>query len=213
MAHGVFDVITEDPEEPHIADQMKPAAVQKHRRDRRIPARRVTDYAHAAGTDAKTRASRHGLQQLAGDQAEPTHGPKSMGSVPMPWRNTHAMTFSAMIPYVIYGIRKCGLSSRIGNICSLHGAATGSSLSESRGRSDAPQRSRVLVRCTSSNPSSPGACREVAVCARPRSVHAASRGPGRCMAAAARGRSTRCFRHHRADTGIAFPCKKSIDAS
>src|SRR5215510_17380 len=69
-----------------------------------------------------------------------------MGSVPMPWRNTHAMTFSAMIPYVVYGIRKCGLSSRIGNICSLHGAATGSPLSESRGRSDAPQRSRVLVR-------------------------------------------------------------------
>src|SRR5215475_8018082 len=71
---------------------------------------------------------------------------ESMGSVPMPWSNTQAMTFSAMIPYVVYGIRKCGLSSRIGNICSLYGAATGSPLSESRGRSDAPQRSRVLVR-------------------------------------------------------------------
>src|SRR5262247_575065 len=69
-----------------------------------------------------------------------------IGSVPMPWRNTQAMTFSAMIQYVVYGIRKCGLSSRIGNICSLHGAAKGSPLSASRGRCDAPQRSRVLTR-------------------------------------------------------------------
>jgi len=41
----------------------------------------------------------------------------------------------------------------------------------------------------------PGACREVAICARPRSVHAASRGPSRCIATVARGRCTRCSRH------------------
>ena len=79
------------------------------------------------------------------------------------------MTFSAMIPYVVYGIRKCGLSSRIGNICSLHGAATGSPLSESRGRSDAPQRLGPRASYVPAIRPGPGACREVAVCARPRS--------------------------------------------
>src|SRR5262245_55865017 len=139
---------------------------------------------------------------------------ESMGSVPMPWRNTHAMIFSAMIPYVVYGVRKCGLSSRIGNICSLHGAATGSPLSESRGRSDASQRSRVLVR--SYVQQSVQALTHVA-----QSLSAL--GQDRCtrhqeaLVVAWQplpvAGSTKCSRHHRTDTGITFPCKKSIDAS
>ncbi len=29
-AHRIFHVVPEDPEEPHVADEVKPAAVEKH---------------------------------------------------------------------------------------------------------------------------------------------------------------------------------------
>jgi hypothetical protein len=31
-AHAVFDIVTKDPERPHITDDVHPATMQKHRR-------------------------------------------------------------------------------------------------------------------------------------------------------------------------------------
>ena len=35
VTEPVFDVISKDPEVPHVADQMQPAAMQEHRRQKR----------------------------------------------------------------------------------------------------------------------------------------------------------------------------------
>src|SRR5215207_5425851 len=39
--HAVLDVVSEDPEEEHVAEQVSPAAVQEHREDRREPIDRL----------------------------------------------------------------------------------------------------------------------------------------------------------------------------
>jgi hypothetical protein len=35
MAQPILNIVSEDPEVPHVADQVEPAAVQKHRGDER----------------------------------------------------------------------------------------------------------------------------------------------------------------------------------
>ena len=43
VADAVFDVVTEDPQHPHVSDDVKPSAVEKHGRDERHVRVRKTD--------------------------------------------------------------------------------------------------------------------------------------------------------------------------
>ena len=68
--HRVLHVVAEYPQEPHVADDVQPAAVHEHRRQHRRPARRVAQFAPAVRAQLNLRARRHATQQLAGYQPE-----------------------------------------------------------------------------------------------------------------------------------------------
>jgi hypothetical protein len=81
----------------------------------------------------------------------------SAGSEPNPCSSTQASTLAAIKPYVTIGVKKCGLSSRIGNIARVsvvgaHGMHSCMPRAESEhgGRNDeekAPRDVRRVTRC------------------------------------------------------------------
>ena len=70
MAHRILDVIAEDPQEPHIAEQMHPATVQEHVGEHRRPVAAVGDHATRIGADGDADTRRKMAEQLAGQQAQ-----------------------------------------------------------------------------------------------------------------------------------------------
>jgi hypothetical protein len=74
VAHRVLDVIPEDPEEPHVSDQMQPAAVKEHGGEGGVPAWRDAEYTARVGREGKGRAGWKPTQQLSGDQAQLANG-------------------------------------------------------------------------------------------------------------------------------------------
>ena len=79
MAHGVLDVVTEDPEEPHIPYQVHPAAMQEHVGQHRSPVRRIGNNAISMRPDGDTRAQFECPQQSTRYQSERTDRARKRG--------------------------------------------------------------------------------------------------------------------------------------
>ena len=64
-AHRILDVVTEDPEKPHVAENVHPAAVHEHGRHHGDPVRLAVDPARhrCAGVDGVERAEQIGRDQ------------------------------------------------------------------------------------------------------------------------------------------------------
>ena len=71
VPHGIFHVVAEDPQEPHVADEMEPAAVEEHRCQGRVPHRRVAEHADGGRSHREARPGRDRLQQFTRNQTEP----------------------------------------------------------------------------------------------------------------------------------------------
>jgi hypothetical protein len=70
-AHAVFDVVAEDPQEECVAEQVSPATVQEHRRDRREHVDRfVVDDAGEPSAEVDAAAERRKPRELSGYEAE-----------------------------------------------------------------------------------------------------------------------------------------------
>ena len=67
MSHRILDIIAEDPHEPHIADQVQPAAMHEHGGQDRMPAAALRDVAPQIWTDLEAGSGLYGIQQIAGD--------------------------------------------------------------------------------------------------------------------------------------------------
>ena len=72
-AHRVLDIVSEDPEEPHVADEVEPAAVEEHRGERGVPDGIVGHHAPRAGADGYHRAVGDPSQQIPRNQSQPAH--------------------------------------------------------------------------------------------------------------------------------------------
>ncbi len=73
--HRVLDIVAEDPQEPHIADNVEPSTVHEHGRKDCRPARRGAEFAPGVGTELNLCAGRHGSEQLARNQPQLANGP------------------------------------------------------------------------------------------------------------------------------------------
>src|SRR3982751_5799290 len=72
-SHAVFDVVAEHPEEERVTEDVSPAAVQKHRRQRRPLVDGVVVYdAGKAASDWHSCPERRAMGELAGHHAEVT---------------------------------------------------------------------------------------------------------------------------------------------
>ena len=116
MPHRVLDVVAEEPEEPHVADQVHPAAVQEHRGQDGVPgAAAAGQRADGVGADREARARGCGAQDVRRYQAEAADGGGKRGLHAEALQQDPGEDVQPIKPYVTYGVRKCGLSSRIGN--------------------------------------------------------------------------------------------------
>ncbi len=70
MAHGILDIIAKDPEEPQVADQVKPAAMEKHMSDDGVKAALTLDNANQCFTHRDLNTGRQQAKHLAGDQSK-----------------------------------------------------------------------------------------------------------------------------------------------
>ncbi len=66
--HDVLDVVAEHPQEPHVADDVEPAAVHEHRAEQVEPAAATVDHAGKPGTERHLEARRHQPQQIRRNQ-------------------------------------------------------------------------------------------------------------------------------------------------
>jgi hypothetical protein len=70
VAHRVLDVVPEDPEEPHVADQVKPAPMHEHGAQRSEPAA-IAGYDADGGTaHGKAEPVGQETQKLAGNETQ-----------------------------------------------------------------------------------------------------------------------------------------------
>ncbi len=67
-AHRVFHVVAEDPQKPHVAKDVEPAAVHEHRRDRRGRIGRPIEHARPGFRNAYGVAWENVAEQIARDQ-------------------------------------------------------------------------------------------------------------------------------------------------
>src|SRR5689334_7094564 len=74
MAHRVLDVVSEDPEEPHVAEDVEPRAVQEHRGEDTQVVRVSGGDALEAPAQGDTDAGGHTAQELSGDESPFTGG-------------------------------------------------------------------------------------------------------------------------------------------
>ena len=75
VPHRVLDVVPEDPQEPHVADQVQPPAMHEHGREQRdVPRLGIHDAGQAA-RDRHAAAGRRRPQQLARYQPQLAHRP------------------------------------------------------------------------------------------------------------------------------------------
>ena len=68
--HRVFDVVAEQPQEPHVADQVHPAAVHEHRREDVRVLRSRIGHAHQAIAHLEADAGAQQPGELAGNEPE-----------------------------------------------------------------------------------------------------------------------------------------------
>jgi len=74
MAHRVLDVVSEDPEEPHVAEDVEPRAVQEHRGEDTQVVRVSGRDALEAPAQRNADAGGHTAQELSGDESPFTGG-------------------------------------------------------------------------------------------------------------------------------------------
>ena len=67
--HRILDVVPEQPEEPHVPDQVHPAAMKEHRREDVEVLRPRIDHAGQAVTHLERRAGAEKARELTGNQA------------------------------------------------------------------------------------------------------------------------------------------------
>src|SRR5581483_322213 len=70
VAHRVFDVVAEEPQKPHVAEQMHPRPVQEHVSEEMHETATVPCHAGKSLTERHVRAGRQSAGELAGDQTE-----------------------------------------------------------------------------------------------------------------------------------------------
>lgn len=69
-AHGILDIVAENPEEPQVADNMEPAVVEEHVREKRLPVGRRGNDIVEMTAEWNTRAGRDGSEELSGNEPE-----------------------------------------------------------------------------------------------------------------------------------------------
>ncbi len=70
--HDVFDVVAEYPQEPHVAEDVQPAAVHEHRGKQRLGIADAVQTAAQGVAQGYAGAGIHVAQQVAGDQSVKT---------------------------------------------------------------------------------------------------------------------------------------------
>ncbi len=78
-AHGILDVIAENPQKPEIADQMQPAAVQEHGGEQRVPAGTGGNDAGHPRAYGKACSHRQAAGQIARHQPQLTNRARQGG--------------------------------------------------------------------------------------------------------------------------------------
>jgi hypothetical protein len=73
VPHGVFHVVSEDPEEPHVANEVEPPAVQECRGDHRVPSAVSRQLAGQVPSHGNAGTGRHPAQKLTGNRAQLAH--------------------------------------------------------------------------------------------------------------------------------------------
>ena len=118
VAHRVLDVVAEHPEEPHVADQVEPAAVHEHRGDQGEPARLPDDALDRARAKRPRPAPRCRAARPEWRRAADRARERGLGAGP--WRSTHATAFSAIRIGTTTGGRRWGSRRESGNIDLLY---------------------------------------------------------------------------------------------
>src|SRR5690606_3953136 len=70
VAHRVLDVVAEDPEEPEVAQEVEPAAVEEHRGERRVPGALLLEDAGDPTSERHARSRIRETEPLARDEPE-----------------------------------------------------------------------------------------------------------------------------------------------
>jgi hypothetical protein len=71
--HGVFNVVAEHGEKPHVADHVKPAAVHEHGGEGREPVAMSVHDANQVSSDGDLGSRLESSQKLAGNEPEMAH--------------------------------------------------------------------------------------------------------------------------------------------